>query len=79
MEYANKTRIAIVIGIALIIFVASLVELPFMNSGSGVKKISNENLKVVDESEKKMLDLIAHEKSELESKMGGKIKFLTNP
>jgi hypothetical protein len=46
-----------------------------MNSDSGMQKVSHENIKKVDESEEKMLDLIAQEKAELESKIGGKINL----
>jgi hypothetical protein len=75
MQFVNKTRIAIVIGITIIVFVASLVGLPFMNSDSGMEKVSHESIKKVDESEQKVLDLIAREKAELESKVGGKINL----
>ena len=75
MQFVNKTRVAIVIGMSIIIFVASLVGLPFMNSDSSMQKVSHENIKKVDESEEKMLDLIAQEKAELESKIGGKINL----
>jgi hypothetical protein len=75
MQFVNKARIATVVGIGIIIFVASLLGLPFMNSDSSVQKASQENIKKVDESEEKMLDFIAHEKAELESKIHGKINL----
>ncbi|MBM2852194.1 MAG: hypothetical protein HW420_741, partial [Candidatus Nitrosotenuis sp.] len=62
-------------GIGLIISVASMVGLPFINSDSSVQKISHDNIKKLEESEEKILDFTVQEKTELESKMGGKIKF----
>lgn len=75
MQSTNKTKIAIIVGIGLIISVASMVELPFINSDSSVQKISHDNIKKLEESEEKILDFTVQEKTELESKMGGKIKF----
>ena len=75
MQPANKTRIAIIVGISLIISVAAMVGLPFINSDSSVQKISRDNIKKLEESEEKILDLTVREKTELESKIGGKIKF----
>ena len=49
--------------------------LPFINSDSSVQKISRDNIKKLEESEEKILDLTVREKTELESKIGGKIKF----
>ncbi|QLH09223.1 hypothetical protein DSQ19_06865 [Candidatus Nitrosotenuis sp. DW1] len=57
MQPANKTRIALMIGIGLIISVASLITLPFMNSQSSVEKVSHETLKKIESSEKKSLVL----------------------
>jgi hypothetical protein len=70
-----KTKIAIVVGIGLIVFVASMLGLPFINSDLSVQKISHDNIKKLDESEKKILDFTAQEKTELESKISGKIKI----
>ena len=75
MQSTNKTKIAIIVGIGLIISVASMVGLPFINSDSSVQKISQDNIKKLEESEEKILDFTVQEKTELESKMGGKIKF----
>lgn len=75
MRYTVKAKICTVIGISLIVFVASLVGLPFSESESNVKKISYENAKKLDDSEQRMLDVIAQEKAQLESKIGGKINF----
>jgi hypothetical protein len=51
------------------------VGLPFTESESNVKKISYESAKKLDDSEQRMLDVIAQEKAEIESKIGGKINF----
>ena len=75
MQPANKTKIAVIFGISLIVLVASMVMLPFMNSDSAIQKISHENMNKLEKSEEKMLGFIAHEKTELEPKMGGKIKL----
>lgn len=75
MEYGNKAKITTVIGIGLIVFVASMVGLPFMNSDSAVQKISDANIKKLEGSEKKLLNVITQEKTELESKIGGKLNF----
>lgn len=75
MQYTTKTKIAIIVGIGLIVFVASLLELPFMNSDSAMQKVSHESIKKLEEPEEKMHDFIVQEKTELESKIGGKIKF----
>lgn len=72
---STKTKIAVIIGIGLIISVASLVGLPFINSDSSVQKISHQSIKKLEESEAKILDFTVREKTELESKIGGKIKF----
>lgn len=75
MQPANKTRIALIVGIGLIISVASLIVLPFMNSQSPVEKVSHETLKKLESSEKKIISFATKEKSELEFKMGGKLKI----
>jgi len=75
MQYTNKTKIATVIGIGLIVFVASLVGLPFISSESTVQKITHEPINKLEESEEKMLDVIMQERSEFESKIGGKLKM----
>jgi uncharacterized protein YpmB len=74
MEPANKTRIALIIGIFLIVSVASLVVLPFMNSSSPVQKVSQETIKKIESSEERILGFTAQEKTELESKIGGKLQ-----
>ncbi len=74
MQSANKAKIGIIVGICLIVLVASMVWLPFMNSNSAVQKVSHDQIKKLEESEEKILDFTVHEKTELESKMGGKIK-----
>ena len=74
MDHANKTKIAVVVGICLIVTVASLVGLPFMNSSSSVEKISHETMKKLESSEERMLRFTAQEKAILESKFGGKLK-----
>lgn len=75
MWSTNKTKIGIIVGFGLIVFVASMVWLPFMNSSSTVQKVSHDNVKKLEESEEKILDFTVHEKTELESKMGGKINL----
>ena len=75
MQPASKTKIAVIVGIGLIIFVASMMGLPFINSDSSIQKISYDNIKKLDESEEKILDFTVREKTELGSKLGGKIKF----
>lgn len=75
MQSTNKTKIAIIVGISLIISVASMVGLPFINSDSSMQKISQDNIKKLEESEEKILDFTVREKTELESKIGGKIKL----
>ncbi len=74
MQPPNKTRIALIVGICLIISVASLVGLPFMNSQSSVQKVSHETIRNLDASEEKILGFTAQEKTELELKLGGKLK-----
>lgn len=75
MQPANKTRIALIVGIGLIVAVASLITLPFMNSQSSVQKVSHETLKKLESSEKKILGFANKEKTEFEFKMGGKLKI----
>ncbi len=75
MQPANKTRIAMVIGICLIVSVASMVGIPFMHSQSPVEKISHDTIKKLEASEKRILGFTSKEKTELESKIGGKIKY----
>jgi hypothetical protein len=74
MKYTTKAKIGIIIGIGLIVFVASLLGLPFRESDSKMQKISYENAKL-EEAEEKMLDVIVQQKAEIESKIGGKINF----
>ncbi|MBI5146540.1 MAG: hypothetical protein HZA84_04900 [Thaumarchaeota archaeon] len=75
MQPANKTRIALVVGISLIISVASMVGLPFTSSQSSVQKVSHETITKLEASEEKILGFAVQEKAELESKMGGKINL----
>jgi hypothetical protein len=70
-----KTKVAIMVGIGLIVFVISMLGLPFINPNSSVQKISYDNIQKLEESESKILDFASREKAELESKIGGKIKF----
>ncbi len=70
----NKTKISIVIGISLIIAVASMMAIPFTEQGTTVKQ-TKQVINKYEESEKMMLSLIEQEKAELESKIGGKIKI----
>jgi hypothetical protein len=74
MKYTTKAKIGIIIGIGLIVFVASLLGLPFREFDSKMQKISYENAKL-EEAEEKMLDVIVQQKAEIESKIGGKINF----
>lgn len=73
MQYSTKVRIGAVVGIMLIASVASLLALPF--TSSNMQTVHQESIQKMESSEEKMLDFIAHEKSELESKIGGKIKI----
>lgn len=74
MDPSIKTKVAVLIGIVLIASVASLLILPFVNSDSAVEKISHDKFKKLEDSEEKMFSFMAHEKKDLESKIGGKIK-----
>lgn len=69
MKYQTKTKICIVAGIALIVFVASLVNLPFMNSDSAVQKVTQKNFDKLESSEDKMQSFMKHEKAELAQKI----------
>lgn len=75
MRYSTKTKIAMISGIGIIVFVASLVGLPFMDSSVDVQKIAHDATASDDDAERKMLDLISHEKAEFEMKVGGKLKI----
>lgn len=75
MQHADKVKIGVVVGMCLIALVASLVWLPFMNSDSAMQKASQHSMKKLEESEEKILGFTVHEKTELESKIGGKIKL----
>lgn len=74
MEPSVKTKIAVMFGVVLIVSVASLLVLPFMNSDSAVEKISHDKFKKLEDSEERMFSSMVHEKKDLESKIGGKIK-----
>ncbi|WP_268542817.1 hypothetical protein [Candidatus Nitrosotenuis cloacae] len=69
MQSEHKTKIAIVLGIALIAFVASLMSLPFTKSDAGVQKIPENSIKKMEASEERILKFMAHEKNELQSKI----------
>lgn len=73
MEYSKKAKVTIILGIVLIAFVASLVSLPFLESKNSVQKVSESSMKKIESSEAKLLNVIAHEKAEIEWKMGGKL------
>jgi len=75
MRFSRKTKLGIVIGISIIVSVASMTSLPFTNSESSTKANYQKSMKNFHTSEEKMLDFIAQEKTELESKIGGKIKL----
>jgi len=75
MPFSRKTKLGIVIGISIIVSVASMTSLPFTNSESSMKANYQKSMKNFHTSEEKMLDFIAQEKTELESKIGGKIKL----
>lgn len=70
-----KTKIALVSGICLIVLVASMVTLPFRNADSAVQKASHDSIQKLENSEKRMLNFMTHEKSEIKSNMGGKTNF----
>ncbi len=70
MEHSIKTKIAIVSGIGIIVFVASLVGLPFFDVSNNVKKSTQNSISKVESSEAKMLNVIAQEREELELKLG---------
>lgn len=74
MVLIDKTKISIIIGISLIIAVASMMGIPFAEQGTTIKK-TQETIKKYDQSEKVMLNFIEKEKAEFESKIGGKIKL----
>ncbi|RDJ31302.1 MAG: hypothetical protein DWQ18_03150 [Crenarchaeota archaeon] len=73
METSKKTMIGVILGVAVIVAVASLMALPFSEEESGVQKIAEENIKKYQESEDMMLKLIEEEKEELSYKLGGKL------
>ena len=73
METSKKTMIGAIIGIVVIVSVASLMALPFSEEESGVQKIAEENIKKYEKSEEMMLKLIEQEKEELSYKLGGKL------
>lgn len=73
MNNSTKTKIAIISGIGIIVFVASLVGLPFFEASNNVQKSTQSSIKTMESSEEKLLGVIAQEKSELEWKIGGKL------
>lgn len=74
MKSSTKTRVAIISGIAMIMFVASLVGLPFIEE-SALQKAQQESIKKTEQSEERMLEVIAQEKAELEAKIGGRLSI----
>jgi hypothetical protein len=72
MQHSTKTKIATGIGIGIIVAVASMFGLPFVDTSGGVQKIPQENIQKVEGAEQKLLNVIAHEKAELEWKLNGK-------
>ncbi|CDI05674.1 hypothetical protein [Candidatus Nitrosotenuis uzonensis] len=74
MKSATKTRVAIISGIAMIVFVASFVGLPFIEE-SALQKAQQESIKKTEQSEERMLEVIAQEKAELEAKIGGRLSI----
>ncbi|MEM3065279.1 MAG: hypothetical protein QW177_07895 [Candidatus Nitrosotenuis sp.] len=72
MEYSTKSKIATLIGIVIIGAVASLFALPFIDTDGGVHKVPQNSMQKVEGAEEKLLDVIAHEKSELAWKINGK-------
>jgi len=73
VKYSIKTKVGVIIGIALIVAVASLLGLPYMNEESAIQKASEKNIKKMESAEEKLLNVIEHEKSEIEHKIGGKL------
>lgn len=69
MQSEHKTKIAIVLGMALIVFVASLMSLPFTKPDAGVQRIPENSIKKMEASEEKILKFMAHEKNELKSRI----------
>ncbi|MEO9309816.1 MAG: hypothetical protein ABI337_05915 [Nitrososphaera sp.] len=65
MQYSTKSKIATAIGIVIIAAVASLFALPFIDTSGAVQKIPQKSMQKVGGAEQKLLDVIAHEKSEL--------------
>lgn len=74
MNHSIKTKISIISGIGIIVFVASLVGLPFFEANNTVQKATQSSIKKVESSEDKLLGVIAQEKAELERKIGGKLQ-----
>lgn len=72
---SSKTKIGVIIGIGIIVSVASMMSFPMMDSESSAKTTYQKNIKQLQTSEEKMLNFIEQEKMELESKIGGKIKL----
>ncbi len=62
-------------GISIIVAVASMTSLPFIESESSTKAKYQKSMKNFQDSEEKLLEFIEQEKTELASKIGGKIKF----
>lgn len=70
MKYSLKAKIGIVAGIVIIVFVVSLLGLPFSNTHNVVQKATQNSFNEVNDSESKMLGVIAKEKAELTAKIG---------
>ena len=75
MQFSSKTKVGIIIGISIIVSLASMISIPLMESESTAKVNYQKSMKKVQASEEKLLGFIAQEKTELESKIGGKIKL----
>jgi hypothetical protein len=74
MKHSTKTKLGIILGVGLIVFVLSLLALPFSESDNAVQKTAQKSITKMESAETKMMNLIHHEKSELEWKIGGKIQ-----
>lgn len=70
MKYSLKAKLGIALGVGLIVFVVSLLGLPLSDSHNVVQKTTQNSLNRMDDSESKMLNVIAQEKAELAAKIG---------
>lgn len=74
MPLISKNQIGVIIGISIIVSLASLMSLPLMNSESSAQVSFQKSMNKFQPSEN-LLDLITQEKIELESKSGVKFKL----